>query len=222
MTMAWLPEVARNPDRYFSRRLTYRDAVVPVVLAIAVGVFLSYAYRPFFVAALVGSLPADAAPEAVSSLVTRVLRFSAVGATVLPLAYIGVMAALAFVFLVACGGSLPKFESLCVCVAWAALLLAAKDLARYGMLLAGGLESVRQIADLQPGIGLGFLSSVHGSPIYHTLETINGFDIGFLWLLSYAISRSEYVGLRAAATATLASGLLLHAVRIGFGVLFHR
>jgi hypothetical protein len=220
--MAVLPEVVRNPDRYFSRPLTYRDAIVPVALAIAVGVFLSYAYRPFFLAALLGSLPADAAPEAVSSLVTRALRFSAVGATVMPLAYIGAMAALAFVFLVACAGSLPKFESLFVCVSWAALLLAAKDLARYGMLLAGGLESVRKVADLQPGVGLGFLSSVHGSPIYHALETINGFDLGFLWLLSYAISRSESVGFRLAATASLASGLLLHGVRIGFGVLFYR
>ena len=105
---------------------------------------------------------------------------------------------------------------------WAALLLAARDLARYGMLLAGGLDSIRQIADLQPGVGLGFLSSVHGSPAYHALETINGFDVGFLWLLSYAISRAECVRLRLAATAAVSSGLLLHAVRIGFGVLFYR
>jgi len=222
MTMASLLDVTRNPDRYFSRRLTYHDAVVPVMIAISVGVFLSYAYRPFLAAALFGSLPADATPEAVDSLVTRVLRFSAIGATIVPLAHIGATAALAFVFLVAFGGSLPKFESLCVCVSWAALLLTGKDLARYGMLLASGLESVRQLADLQPGVGLGFLWSVHGSPMYSLLETINGFDVGYLWVLAFAISRSESIGFRSAIAATLASGVLLHAVRIGFGVLFNR
>ena len=37
-----------------------------------------------------------------------------------------------------------------------------------------------------------------------------------------SISRSESVRFRLAASASLASGLLLHAVRIGFGVLFYR
>ena len=222
MTMASLCDVARNPGRYFSRRLTYYDAVVPVIIAISVGIFLSYAYRPFFAAALFGSLPADAAPAAVDVLVTKVLRFSAIGATIVPLAYIGATAALTFVFLVALCGSLPKFESLCVCVAWAALLLTGKDLARYGMLLASGLESVRGIADLQPGVGLGFLWSVHGSPMYDLLETINGFDVGYLFALAFAISRSESIEWRSAIGATLGSALLLHGVRIGFGVLFHR
>jgi len=207
---------------YFSRRLTYYDAIVPVIIAIGVGVFLSFAYRPFFTAALFGSLPPEATPAAVDSLVTRVLRFSAIGAAIMPLAYIGVTAALTFVFLVALGGSLPKFESLCVCVSWAALLLTGKDLARYGMLLASGIESVRGIAELQPGVGLGFLWSVHGSPIYNLLETINGFDIGYLWALAFAISRSESIGLRSAVAATLGTGVLLHAVRIGFSVLFQR
>jgi hypothetical protein len=222
MTMASLPDVVRSPDRYFSRRLTYLDAVVPIVIAIGVGVFLSYAYRPFFAAALFGSLPVDATPEAVDSLVARVLRFSALGATIVPLAHAATIAALAFVFLAAFGGALPKFESLCVCAAWAALLLTGKDLARYGMLVAGGLDSVRRVADLQPGVGLGFLSSVHGSPMYNLLETLNGFDIGFLWVLAFAISRSESIGFRSAVAATLACGSLMHAVRIGFGVLFSR
>lgn len=220
--MTSLLDVARNPDRYFSRRLTYYDAVVPVIIAISVGIALSYAYRPFFAAALFGSLPADAAPEAVESLVTKVLRFSAVGATIMPLAQIGATAALVFVFLVAFGGSLPRFESLCVCVSWAALLLTGKDLARFGMLFASGIESVRRIGDLQPGVGLGFLWSIHGSAMYSLLETINGFDIGYLWVLAFAISRSESIRFRSAVAATLVSGSLLIAMRIGFGVLFNR
>jgi hypothetical protein len=222
MTAVSLRDVGRNPGRYFSQRLTYRAAILPVVVAIAVGVFLSYAHRPFFIAALVESLPADAAPGAIDSLVTRVLRFSAIGATMVPLAYIGTTAALAFVFLVAFGSSLPRFESLFVCVSWSALMLTAKDLARFAVLSARGLESVREIVDLQPGVGLGFLSSAPGSPMYNLLETINAFDIGYVWVLAFTISRSESIGFRSAAAATLATVSMVHAVRIGFGVLFDR
>jgi hypothetical protein len=222
MTAVSLLDVGRNPGRYFSQRLAYRDAVLPVVVAIAVGLFLSYAHRPYFIAALVESLPPDTAPAAIDSLVTRVLRFSAIGATLVPVAYIGTTAALAFVFLMVGGRSVPRFESLCVCVSWSSLLLTGKDLARYAVLSARGLESVQGIADLQPGVGLGFLWSAHGSPMYNLLETINGFDVGYVWALAFTISRSESAGLRSSTLAALATVSLLHALRIGFGVLFAR
>jgi hypothetical protein len=133
-----------------------------------------------------------------------------------------VTAALAFMFLAAWGDSLPRFESLCACVSWAALLITGKDLARYAMLLAGGLEAVRDITDLQPGVGLGFLWSVPNSLMHDLLETINGFDIGYIAALAFAISRSEAISIRSALAAAGISALLLHAVRIGFGVLFYQ
>jgi hypothetical protein len=58
--------------------------------------------------------------------------------------------------------------------------------------------------------------------MYNLLETINGFDIGYLWVLAFAISRSQAIGFRSALATAVASGTLVHAVRIGFGILFPR
>jgi hypothetical protein len=215
-------DVVSSPEQFLARRLRYRDAVAPALVAIGVGVLLSYAYRPFVVEALLGSLPGDAAPDVVDSLVRRVLRFSAIGAAVMPLAQIGLTAALAFVFLTAHGERLPRFESLCVCVSWAALLLTGRDAARFGMLLARGLDSVRGLADLQPGVGLGFLASAPNTLAYDLLEAINGFDVGYVLALAVAVSRSEAVSFRTGLAASGTSWLLLRAVRIGAGVLFHQ
>jgi len=222
MEAASVFDVVVNPDRFFSRRLTYVDAVVPILLAAIVGIGLSYAYRPFFVEALLASLPGDVPPAALDSVVSKAFRFGGVGAAMTPIVQVGVTATLVFVMLAACGDTLPRFESLCVCAAWAALLLLGKDLARYGMLLSGGLESIGQITDLQPGVGLGFLIAEPRSVAHDALEAINGFDIGYVVVLAFAIGRSERVRFRDALGAATTAWLLLQAVRIGFGALFYR
>jgi len=219
--MTSVADAVRKPDRFFSRRLAYVDAIVPLALAIGVGVALAYAYRPFFVQAVLGSLPANVAPGVADALAARAFRFSGIGAAIVPLVQIGAAATLMFMILAVLSDTPPRFESLFVCVAWAALLLVGKDLARYGMLLAGGLESVRQITDLQPGVGLGFLVAEPRSLAHDSLEVINGFDLSYLVVVAGAASRSEGVRFRRALTAAALSWLLLHAVRIGFGALFY-
>jgi hypothetical protein len=80
---------------------------------------------------------------------------------------------------------------------------------------------VRQITDLQPGVGLGFLVAEARSLAHDTLEVINGFDLSYLVVLAGVASRSEGVRFRRALTAAALSWLLLHAVRIGFSALFY-
>jgi hypothetical protein len=214
-------DVVLRPDRYFARRLGYRDAILPVLLIVGVSVALSYAYRPFFTAALASLLPPEGA-ERMMAIETQVFRFSLIGAMLVPLLYVAATVILAFLVLAASGvNDVPRFEGITVCVAWAAILLALKDVTRLGVLLVKGRDAVRGAADLQPGVGFGFLVAPQ-SVLYNVLDTINAFDLGYVFVLALAISRSERVELRYALAVAAIPWMLLQAIRIGFGALVVR
>ncbi len=216
-----IADVVLRPDRYFSRRLGYRDAVLPLLLVVGVSVALSYAYRPFFTAALVSLLPPDGA-ERMVAIENQVFRFSLIGAMLVPLLHAAVTATLAFLLLAASGtDDVPRFEGITVCVAWAAILLALKDGTRFGVVLARGAGAVRSAADLHAGVGFGFLVAPQ-SVLYNVLDAVNAFDLGYVAVLAFAFSRSERVPFRHALAVAGISWTLLQAVRIGFGVLIAR
>jgi hypothetical protein len=215
-----LPSIVDTVRRRVSRvpqRLTYRDALLPLVVMMGVAVVLSFAYRPFFGRALAVRLPPGIPSAELEALQAQVFRFSAIGSALVPLAQVGVAAALAFLILAAFEGrDLPRFGGLAACVAWAALLLTLKDVARYGVLRARGVDAVRDVTDLRPGIGIGGLLADAQSPVYSALDAINAFDLAYLYVLARVIARSEQVPFRHALTAAAVPWLLLQAVRVAF------
>lgn len=216
-------DVVRHPERFFSGPLTLGHAVAPLLAAVGVAMALSFAYRPYFAEVLAAALPVDADPARLETIYSQALRFGLIGSALVPLVYTGITAILAFLCLAAVAErDLPRFEALTVCVAWAALLLTLKDLARYGVMQARGIEAVRGPFDLRPGVGLGFLVGDPASVTYEVLDMLNAFDLGYVAVLGFAISRAARVPIVHALAAAAVPWALLHAVRIGFGVLIPR
>lgn len=211
---------AGPPDGFFSQPLTFIDAVVPLVVSIGVTVALSFAYRPYFAEALAATLPPGADVARIEAIQDQVFRFSLLGSVVLPVAYTAITATVAFLVLAAIPTyDIPRFPALVACAAWAALLLRLKDLSRYAVVHVRGLEAVRDALDLRPGVGLGFLVEDRRSVAYELLDTINGFDLGYVAVLGFAIGQATRVPLSPALAAAALPWGLLHAVRIGFAML---
>lgn len=218
-----IADTLRGPFRSCPRQLTYRDALLPLVVMTTVAVGLSFAYRPFFGEALAVLLPPGIPSADLEALRAQVFRFSAIGNALVPLVQVGAAAGLAFLILAASEQrEMPRFGGLAACVAWAALLLTLKDIARYGVLLARGVDSVREATDLRPAVGIGLLLADAPSPVYSALDAINAFDLGYLYVLAGTIARSEAVPYRHAVAAATVPWLLLQAVRVGFAVVLGR
>ena len=223
MSRASAVDVVRNPERFFSGPLTLARAVPPLLVAVGVAMALSVAYRPYFAEAVAAMLPVDADPARFETIYSQAFRFGLMGSVLVPLAYTGITAIVAFLCLAAVAErDVPRVEALTACVAWAALLLTLKDLARYAVMQARGIEAVRSALDLRPGVGLGFLVSDQASIAYEMLDTMNAFDLGYVAVLGFAISRAARVPAVHALVAAVLPWALLHAVRIGFGVLIPR
>ena len=212
-----------NPERFFSRKLTYADAAVPLLVAMVIGVWLNHVLQPFVAKAVYETLPPEAAQRFVADSGARLTSarwLGDLGALAAPLILTGLVASLAFLALGA-WFRLPRFESLTVGPAWALLALTFKDVAQYALLMARGLDSVRGPTDLVPGLGFGFLLANQSSVLYGVLELINGFDLGYVIFFAFAIRLAESIPFREALFATAIPWLLLQGVRLGFSSLFH-
>lgn len=223
MSSASAGDVVRNPERFFSGPLTLAHAVPPLLVAVGVAMALAFAHRPYFAEALAASLPVGADPSRLETIYSQAFRFGVIGSVLVPFAYVGITAIVAFLYLGAVAErDVPRFHAIAACAAWAALLLTLKDLARYGVMQARGIEAVRGPFDLRPGVGLGFLVSDPASVAYEVLDMLNAFDLGYVAVLGFAISRAARVPAVRALVAAVLPWALLHAVRIGFGVLIPR
>jgi hypothetical protein len=214
---------AGSPDGVFTRPLTLVDAIAPLLVSVGVTVALSFAYRPYFAEALAAMLPPGADMTRVAAIHEQVFRFSLIGSVVLPVAYPTITATVAFLVLAAIpADDMPRFSALLACAAWAALLLRLKDLSQYLVIYARGLDAVHDAFDLRPGVGLGFLLEDRDSIAYELLDLVNGFDVGYLAAFSLAIGRAARVPPAPALAAAALPWALLHAIRIGFGMLIPR
>ena len=198
---------------------TYKHALIPLaVLALGTTV-LAYLQQPFAMQAMMSRMPPEAAAR-----MTEMAGSPFFLATNL----IGGVVSLIGVLLWAGGAHLglagmyasPQFRRVFVGAAWASLVFLVRDSVRLGTLMYRGIDSVRRPEDMLPGIGMGFLVENHQSLVYQLLELLNVYDLAFIWVFAGLLAASEGVRPPKAIAAVLLPWTLLHAVGIGFSMLF--
>lgn len=216
-------DVLRDPERFFSKPLTFTDALVPLGLAAVVGVWLAHAHQPYIAQAVMQSLPADAAQRFAADPDSpfRMSWMADAGAVFRPIVTSGLYAVMAFLLLSAIDYR-PRFEALHVCAAWSMLAITGKSVVQFLVLASGGLSGVRDPSDLSPGTGLGFLAASNQSLLYDGLELVNGFDLALVFAFAAAIRIAVPTTTRHAVAAAALPWLLVSAIRIGFNVVLYR
>jgi hypothetical protein len=206
-----------HPHDYWSRRtFTAADVVAPLTAVVLVELWLGAAMQPYLTQAVVSSLPPGAESRVVEMLNSWTsARF--IGIPLVNLLQLMITTTLAYL-VVASSSEPPRFGALLACAAWAQPALTLKAVVRFGELAWDGPDAVRGVTDLAPGVGLGFLVGRPPGLLYEVAELVNLFDVAYLYLLAYAVTRAAGISASQGTAAALLPWALINAARIAFSV----
>lgn len=213
------PMITTNPFTLafpFARdHWTWRQAVLPILLAIGAEVALMFAMSPYYMKLFLAQVPAE--QQAVVINTNPLVLLSMIEAIVVPIAACLLYAAFATMAISAISfdrlAPVP-FGSVLACAAWAYLPFIAKHAMQFAIVSRNGVESIETALDLQPATSFGALVGDPTSLWYHVADLFNPFD--GLYLAIFVVLMTRYAGRTTsqAATGAVSAWLVIAALRI--------
>lgn len=212
------------PERFFASPLRASYAIVPLVVLALVKLALIRAQFPYVVQAILRTLPESVAAQYAHNpdrLLEGRMWLQYAGGVVTPVLTIAVMAGLLYLVSLSLG-HLCRFANLFVASAYGWLIYGLKAIFTFVLLTLRGVDSISGPESLQPPLGLGLVFP-DGSPAFRMLvDTVNLFDLWFVFVVTIALHKSEKLSAKTAASIAAGSALVFHGFRIGFVYLFQQ
>jgi hypothetical protein len=182
-----------EPEKFFLRAGSMVDAILAALLLVTCRVALVIAYRPYFIRSILVSLP----PQAVATFakqggayLTTSFHVQIAGSILMPPAEVALTALLVYLALVAVG-RMVTYGSLLRVATLASLVLAFRELFRFGVVALRGIDAIRSVRDFQPPVGLGLLFRNTAPFLQSAVDAVNLFDIWFLAVLVIALMKMK-------------------------------